>query len=67
MDKEVHEAFYGKYNGIFYACVSSVYQTSPRGEGPGTHCLTMYTLDYVCKEYMNHSPGLDEYTPMYMV
>ena len=31
-DKEVHEAFYGKYNGIFRACANSVYQDSPRGE-----------------------------------
>ena len=31
----MHEAFYGKYNGIFRACASSVYQASPRGEGPG--------------------------------
>ena len=33
MDKEVNEAFYGKYNGIFRACVNSVYQASPRGGG----------------------------------
>ena len=32
-DKEVHEAFYGKYNGIFRAYVNSVYQASPRGGG----------------------------------
>ena len=31
----MHKAFYGKYNGIFRACVNSVYQASPRGEGPG--------------------------------
>ena len=35
MDKQVHEAFYVKYNGIFCACASSVYQTSPWG-GLGT-------------------------------
>ena len=34
-DKEVHEAFYGKYNGIFRTCANNVYQASPRGEGPG--------------------------------
>ena len=39
MDKEVHEAFYGKYNGIFRACTSSVYQASPWGEGPGDEAI----------------------------
>ena len=29
----MHEAFYGKYNGIFRACANSVYQASPRGGG----------------------------------
>ena len=53
MDKEVHKAFYGKYNGIFCACVSSVYQTSPGGEGPGDEAT--YTLDYVCKSGV-HEP-----------
>ena len=31
----MHEAFYGKYNRVFCACANSVYQASPRGEGPG--------------------------------
>ena len=31
----MHEAFYGKYNGIFRVYVNSVYQASPRGEWPG--------------------------------
>ena len=29
-DKEVHKAFYRKYNGIFHACANSVQQASPR-------------------------------------
>ena len=32
--REVHEVFYGKYNGIYRACANSVYQASPGG-GPG--------------------------------
>ena len=33
----MHEAFYRKYNEMFRACAcaNSVYQASPRGEGPG--------------------------------
>ena len=31
-DKEVHEAFYGKYNGIFRACANSVYVTCQNGD-----------------------------------
>ena len=33
MDKEVHEAFYEKYNGKFRTCASSVYQASPQVGG----------------------------------
>ena len=29
----MHKAFYGKCNGIFRVCASSVYQASPQGEG----------------------------------
>jgi len=36
----VHEAFYGKYNGLFRACANSVYQASPRGEGPGNEAIS---------------------------
>ena len=36
----MHEAFYGKYNGIFCACASSVYQAFPWGEGPGDEATT---------------------------
>ena len=32
-DKEVDKAFYVKYNGIFHACASIVYQASPREGG----------------------------------
>ena len=45
MDKEVHEAFYRKYNGIFCTCANSVYQASPwgGGEGPGDDArLTLF-------------------------
>ena len=45
MDKEVHEALNGKYNGIFRACANSVYQASPwGGEGPGDEakCVCAY-------------------------
>ena len=35
MKKEVHEAFYRKYNGIFYACANSVYTRSLLGGGEG--------------------------------
>ena len=35
MDKEVHEAFYGKYNEIFCKCTNSVYQTCPEVGGGG--------------------------------
>ena len=35
MDKKVHKAFYGKYNGIFCACANSVYQASPGGDWGG--------------------------------
>ena len=41
MDKEVHKAFYGKYNGIFRACANSVYQVSSWGGGGlGTRLLS---------------------------
>ena len=33
MDKEVHKALYGKYNGIVHACTNSVYQASRGGRG----------------------------------
>ena len=40
----MHKAFYGKYTGIFCACVNSVYQASPwGGEGPGDEVITVYT------------------------
>ena len=29
----MHEAFYGKYNGILCVCANSMYQVSPRGGG----------------------------------
>ena len=35
----MHKAFYGRCNGIFRACANSVYQASPRGEGPGDEAL----------------------------
>ena len=34
-DKEMHKAFYGKYNRVFCTCTNSVYQASPRGGGGG--------------------------------
>ena len=36
----MHEAFYGKYNGLFRACANSVYQAYPRGEGPGNEAIS---------------------------
>ena len=48
MDREVHEALYGKYDRIFRACANSVYQAYPQGEGPGdeakTHVDTLVSL-----------------------
>ena len=46
----MHEAFYGKYNGIFRACANSVYQASPRGEGPGNEATAdlTYIMGYTC-------------------
>ena len=41
----MHEAFYGKYNGIFRACADSVYQASPRGgRGLGTRLVCVYAV-----------------------
>ena len=38
---------HGKYNRIFRTCANSVYQASPRGEGPGDEA-SMYVCMYVC-------------------
>ena len=40
-DKEMHKAFYGKYNRVFRTCTNSVYQASPQGEGPGNDAKSL--------------------------
>ena len=40
----MHEAFYGKNNGVFRVCANSVYQASPRGGGAGEQGYIMSGL-----------------------
>ena len=43
----MHEAFYGKYNGIYRACANSVYQASPRGGGPGDEATATHDVQEI--------------------
>ena len=59
MDKEVHEAYYRKYNGMFCACASSVYQAFLWGGGAwGRGCdggslpLDKYVTEKLVTNYM---------------
>ena len=47
MDKKVHEAFYGKCNGIFRACANSVYQAGREGPGDEATMNTDITIIYL--------------------
>ena len=55
MDKEVHKAFYRKYNVIFRAATNSVYQASPRGEGPGDEATTIWDRQWVSSTVLCNS------------
>ena len=63
MDKEVHEAFYGKYNGVFCTCASSVYQASPWEGGAWGQGYThiMLKMVYIPDE-VSHQWHIDVYS-----